>query len=62
MTDLDLSIHFERWHSGTNQYKKYRMNHRKMVQRNGQVSYYDHRVNWAWLAFKGSYNYFTNIG
>lgn len=55
MTDLELSMEFERWHKTTRQFKKYNMRHDKSVSRDGQIDYYDYRVNWAWLAFKGGW-------
>ena len=61
MTDLELSEHFEAWHSQSRQYKKYGMNHRKQISVTGHIDYCDYRVNWAWIAFKGSYKYFATM-
>lgn len=55
MTDLELTVEFERWHKTTNQFKKYKMNHVKSVSRDGYIHYRDYRVNWAWLSFKGGW-------
>lgn len=55
MNESELSVIFEKWHKTTKQYTKYRLNHNKYTQPTGSVVYYDHRTNWAWLAFKGGY-------
>lgn len=53
--DEELSIEFENWHKCTKQYSKYKLNHRKYIQSDGTVVYYDYRTNWAWLSFKGGW-------
>lgn len=55
MTDLELTVEFERWHKTTRQFKKYNMRHTKTVSHDGRINYHDYRVNWAWLSFKGGW-------
>lgn len=60
MNDDTLWMLFEQWHRDTNQYKKYHLSHAKSFGVDGQVTYRDNRTNWAFLAFKGGYNFHKN--
>ena len=43
---------FKTWYRETNQFKKYKLGHRRNFNETG---YYDNRTNWAYLAWVGGY-------